>query len=448
MQSSNAFDHVWMPFTWYQDMIDCPPLVISRGSGIHVFDNKGRHYIDAVGSWWVSSFGHNHPAISAAIKKQLDSIEHILMAGFISEPALRLSHLVSDLLPRPLNRIFYSDDGSTAVEVALKIALQYHALRKSQACEFVALGGSYHGDTLGAMSVSNIPSYHTLFHDRFRSQHCVSSPYCYRCPAGKCAATCDAECMAPLERLLDKRRGHIAACIFEPMVQGAVGMRVYPAKTLKRIFSLCKQYGVLTIADEVATGFGRTGKMFACEHTDEVPDIICLAKGLTGGYVPMGVTAVTEQIFEEFKGGFGSDRILYHGHSFTGNPLAAAAGCATMELLHDHAIPSSIGPLIERFKAEIEQFRSYDVAGDVRSIGLIGAIELVSDRRTKEPFSPSRRFAYSVARRALNHGLLVRPLGEVIYFIPAFIITEDQMGDMFSRLHLALKEELDACPAA
>jgi adenosylmethionine-8-amino-7-oxononanoate aminotransferase len=232
------------------------------------------------------------------------------------------------------------------------------------------------------------------------------------------------------------------------MVQGAVGMRVYPAKTLKRIFSLCKQYGVLTIADEVATGFGRTGKMFACEYTDEVPDIICLAKGLTGGYVPMGVTAVTEQIFEEFKGGFGSDRILYHGHSFTGNPLAAAAGCATMELLHDHAIPSSIGPLIERFKAEIEQFRSYDVAGDVRSIGLIGAIELVSDRRTKEPFSPSRRFAYSVARRALNHGLLVRPLGEVIYFIPAFIITEDQMGDMFNRLHLALKEELDACPAA
>ena len=448
MQSSNAFDHVWMPFTWYQDMIDRPPLIISRGSGIHVFDNTGRHYIDAVGSWWVSSFGHNHPAISSAIKKQLDSIEHILMAGFISEPALRLSHLVSGLLPRPLNRIFYSDDGSTAVEVALKIALQYHALRKNKACEFVALGGSYHGDTLGAMSVSNIPSHHTLFHERFCRQHSVSSPYCYRCPAGKYAETCDAECMAPLERLLAESRGHIAACIFEPMVQGAAGMRVYPAKTLKRIFSLCKQYEVLTIADEVATGFGRTGKMFACEHTDEVPDIICLAKGLTGGYVPMGVTAVKEHIFEEFKGGFGSDRILYHGHSFTGNPLAAAAGCATMELLRDHAIPLSLGPLIERFKTELEQFRSYDVAGDVRSIGLIGAIELVSDRRTKEPFQPSRRFAHSVARRALGHGLLVRPLGEVIYFIPAFIITEDQMSDMFSRLHLALKEELNARPAA
>jgi adenosylmethionine-8-amino-7-oxononanoate aminotransferase len=448
MQSSNEFDHVWMPFTWYQDMIDFPPLVISRGKGIHVSDSAGQEYIDAVGSWWVSSFGHNHPVISAAIKKQLDAIEHILMAGFISEPALRLSHLVGELLPRPLCRIFYSDDGSTSVEVALKIALQYHALRKSQACEFVALGGSYHGDTLGAMSVSNIPAYHDLFHERFRGHRSVASPYCYRCPAGKCADTCEAECMAPLERLLDERRGKIAACIFEPMIQGAAGMRVYPAKTLKRIFSLCRRYGVLTIADEVATGFGRTGKLFACEHADEVPDIICLAKGLTGGYVPMGITAVTDQVFDEFKGGFGSDRILCHGHSFTGNPLAAAAACATMELLQKHNIPLSLAPKIERFKAELERFRSYDVVGDVRSIGLIGAIELVRDRTTKEPFPPSRRFAYSVARRALNHGLLIRPLGEVLYFIPAFIITEGQISDMFDRLHLTLKEELNVVTTA
>jgi adenosylmethionine-8-amino-7-oxononanoate aminotransferase len=447
MRSSNVFDHIWMPFTWFQDQNDYPPRVIVRGSGIHVFDERGRQYIDAVGSWWVSSFGHNHPAIAEAIKSQIDNIEHILMAGFISEPTLRLSHLLTGLLPPALNRIFYSDDGSTAVEVALKMALQYHALRKSQASEFVGLGGAYHGDTLGAVSVSDIPSYHALFHSRFRKHHSVFSPYCYRCPAGAEAATCGAECMDPLERLFETRHDKIAACIFEPMLQGAAGMRVYPVKVLKRIFSLCRKFNIVTIADEVATGFGRTGKLFACEHADEVPDIICLAKGLTGGYVPMGVTAVKEHIFKEFKGGFGSDRILYHGHSFTGNPLASAAACATMELIRSHDVPRSLSPLIERLKAGLEGFRKYQVVGDVRSIGMIGAIEFVKDRATKEPFGPSRRFAFSIARRALDHGLLVRPLGEVIYFIPAFIITGGQIDDLFARLHLAVQEELDASPA-
>jgi adenosylmethionine---8-amino-7-oxononanoate aminotransferase len=447
MHSTSAFEHVWMPFSWYQDMADFPPRIITRGSGIHVFDTEGRSYIDAVGSWWVSSFGHNHPAISAAIKKQLDSLEHILMAGFISEPALRLSHLLAGLLPSPLSRIFYSDDGSTAVEVALKIALQYHALRKSKAREFVALDGSYHGDTLGAMSVSNIPAYHTLFHERFKKQHAADSPYCYRCAAGKDPATCGAECMVSLERLLEMRRGNIAACIFEPMVQGAAGMRVYPAKVLKRIFEICRHYKVLTIADEVATGFGRTGKLFACEHGGEIPDIICLAKGLTGGYVPMGVTAVTDRIFEEFKGGFGSGRILHHGHSFTGNPLAAAAACASMELIGSHSIPASLEPLISRFSAGLERFRGHRVVGDIRSIGMIGALEFVKDRRTREPFPAERRFAFTIAQKALDHGLLVRPLGDVIYFIPAFIITTDQIDDMFSRLHRAIEEVGDAASA-
>jgi len=447
MPSSNAFDRLWMPFTCYRDTVDYPPVVIDRGSGVYVYDKAGRELIDGVGSWWVSIFGHCHPHITAAVKNQLDKIEHILMAGFISEPALRLSHLLGDLLPKELTRIFYSDDGSTAVEVALKIALQYHALRGNAACEFVGLGSGYHGDTLGAMSVSNIPAYHSLFHERFKKHHSVDSPYCYRCPKGKQPLTCSAECMDSLEAVFKERHDKIAACIFEPMVQGAAGMRVYPAKVLKRIFSLCEQYDILTIADEVAVGFGRTGKLFACEHAGKTPDIICLAKGLTGGYLPMGATAVKEHIFEEFKGGPGSDRILFHGHSFTGNPLAAAAACASMELIREFDIPASLDKSISSFKKGLESFREYAVVGDVRSIGLIGAIEFVKDKKTKDPFPASDRFAFTIARKALEHGLLVRPLGDVLYFIPAFIITGEQIDAMFSILHRSIKDILNARPA-
>jgi adenosylmethionine---8-amino-7-oxononanoate aminotransferase len=447
MTDKNLFDKLWMPFTYYQDTLDCPPVVIERGKGIYVYDKAGREIIDGVGSWWVSIFGHCHPLITAAVKEQLDKIEHILMAGFVSEPALRLSHLLAGLLPRELTRIFYSDDGSTAVEVALKIAIQYHALRGSNACEFVGLGSGYHGDTLGAISVSTIPTYHSLFHERFKKNHSVDSPYCYRCPQGKQPLTCNAECMDSLETIFEEHRGSIAACIFEPMVQGAAGMRVYPAKALKKIFALCEQYNILTIADEVAVGFGRTGKLFACEHAQRVPDIICLAKGLTGGYLPMGVTAVKEHIFEEFKGGPGSGRILCHGHSFTGNPLAAAAACASMALIRDLDIPASLDKLIGRFKNGLESFREYAVVGDVRSIGLIGAIEFVRDNKSKEPFPASYRFALSVVRKALEHGLLVRPLGDVLYFIPAFIITGEQVDAMFSILHQSIKDVLHARPA-
>jgi adenosylmethionine-8-amino-7-oxononanoate aminotransferase len=444
MSTTPDLGRIWMPFTYYQDTLDYPPVVIERGKGIYIYDKSGREFIDGVGSWWTSIFGHCHPRITAAVKEQLDKIEHVLMAGFVSEPALRLSHLLGGLLPKALTRIFYSDDGSTAVEVALKIALQYHALRGSRACAFVGLGGGYHGDTLGAVSVSGIPDFHWLFHDRFKKHHLTDAPYCYRCPKGRNLQTCHSECMDSLEEILSKRREKIAACVFEPIVQGAAGMRVYPAKVLKRIFSLCEEYKILTIADEVFTGFGRTGKLFACEHAQRVPDIVCCAKGLTGGYLPMGVTAVKEHIFAEFKGAFGSDRIFCHGHSFTGNPLAAAAACASMELLRELDIPASLDKVTACFRKGIENFREYPVVGDVRSIGLIGAIEFVKDKKSKEPFPGADRFAFTIARKALDHGLLIRPLGDVLYFIPAFIISDEQLGAMFSILHQSLEEVLDA----
>jgi adenosylmethionine---8-amino-7-oxononanoate aminotransferase len=444
MSESDQFKRLWMPFTYYQDQLEHPPVVIERGEGLYLYDREGRRYIDAIGSWWVTIFGHNHPAITAAVKRQLDKIEHVMMAGFVSEPGLRLSQLLGELLPAPLSRIFYSDDGSTAVEVAMKIALQYHALRSSDRCEFVGLGGAYHGDTLGAMSVGDMPGYHGLFHERFKKHHAVDSPYCYRCPRGKEAATCSSECMDSLERLFTERNEKIAACIFEPMVQGAAGMRIYPVKALERIFSLCERFKILTIADEVATGFGRTGKLFACEHAGRVPDIICLAKGLSGGYLPMGATAVQEHVFEEFRGGYGSERILNHGHSFTGNPLAASAGCAAMELIMRYNIPASLDKIAAYFRKQLLGFDKFDCVGDIRSIGFIGALELVKDRAAKTPFLKEERIAGRISNRALELGLLVRPLGDVLYFMPPYITAENDIDEMFSILERAIGEIVGA----
>jgi adenosylmethionine-8-amino-7-oxononanoate aminotransferase len=423
-------------------MRDFPPRVIERGEGMYLFDSAGRRYLDAVGSWWVSTLGHNHPRITAAVKGQLDKLEHVLMAGFVSQPALHLSNLLASMLPKALTRIFYSDDGSTAVEVALKIALQYWAAKGENRVSFVSLTGGYHGDTLGAMSVGDIPSYHELFHRTFKSHYYADAPYCYRCPCGRDKDTCAAECMESLERILAEKGETIAACIFEPIVQGAAGMRVYPAKVLARLFAACRKYGALTIADEVATGFGRTGTLFACEHAGVVPDIMCLAKGLTGGYLPMAATVTAEDVYREFCGDFRAAKELAHGHSFTGNPLAAAAACETLAIMKEQDIPQSFAAKAALFRKRLEAFREIEEIGDVRSVGMIGALELVADRNSKQPFAQEKRVAFRIAQKALEKGLLIRPLGNVVYFVPAYVITEEQIGEMLGAAELAIKEVL------
>jgi adenosylmethionine-8-amino-7-oxononanoate aminotransferase len=438
-------DNLWMPFTYHKDLADNPPIIIQRGSGIYVYDTDGKKYIDAIGSWWTSIFGHNHPEITAAVKKQLDQIEHVMMAGFITEPTLNLSRLLSEILPKGMSRIFYSDDGSTAVEVALKIALQYHALRNNKRSGFISFDGGYHGDTLGAMSVGSIPMYHALFHERFKKQHFAMSPYCYRCPVQCKPESCSAECMDSLKDLLESMGDQIAACIFEPMVQGAVGMRIYPAKVLKRIFSLCRQFDILTIADEVAMGLGRTGTMFACDHANEIPDIMCLAKGLTGGYMPLSATIVKESIYQEFQGDFTSDRIFNHGHTFTGNPLASSAACAAVGLLKKYDIPHSLQEKSARLQQLLETFRKYHFTGDIRSLGMVGAIELVKDQTTKEKLDPAWRLPYKISQKALEYGCIVRPLGDILYFMPPLTITIPEMETMIYLTEMAMKDTIDEC---
>ncbi|HUI90966.1 MAG TPA: adenosylmethionine--8-amino-7-oxononanoate transaminase [Chitinivibrionales bacterium] len=438
----NTFDHLWFPFTCSQDIEKFPPRVIERGQGVYLYDAKGERYLDAIGSWWVSNLGHGHPRITAAVKKQLDKLEHVLMAGFIAKPALELSRLLAPMLPKGLTRIFYSDDGSTAVEVALKIALQYWAAQGKRRALFVSLAGGYHGDTLGAMSVGDIPAYHSLFHGRFKSQLYTDAPYCYRCPCGKMKETCAAECMTSLEKILAAKGESVAACVFEPMVQGAAGMRIYPAKVLKRIAASCKKYGVLTIADEVFTGFGRTGKLFACEHAGIIPDVMCLAKGLTGGYLPMAATVTNEKIYAAFCGDFRSGRELAHGHSFTGNPLAAAAACEALSIIKEEKIPQSLVSKAAFFRKKLELFDEIEEVGDIRSIGMIAALELVADRKTKKPLPVGKRIPFRIAQKALDKGLLIRPLGNVLYFVPAYIITEDEIEFMMSVTQKSIKEIL------
>jgi adenosylmethionine-8-amino-7-oxononanoate aminotransferase len=441
----NHLQHLWFPFTYSQDTLDYPPVVIERGKGVYLYDQKGKKYIDAISSWWVNTLGHNNPEISRAVRDQVKKLEHVLMAGFVSEPALEVSRQLTEFLPSRLTRYFYSDNGSTAVEVALKMALQYWQLKgKSGKKEFVSLSGAYHGDTLGAMSVGMIPDYHSLFHRLFKKQHYTDSPYCYRCPVGKKKETCSAECMDSLESILQGKSEKIAACIFEPLVQGAAGMRIYPSRVLKRIFSLCEKYDVLTIADEVATGFGRTGKRFACEHVRKTPDIMCVAKGLTGGYLPMSVTAVKESIFQEFCGDHLSGKIFYHGHSFTGNPLSAAAASAALTIMKRDNIPESLQEITAYFQNRLQEFSSLQAVGDVRSIGLIGAIELVADRTTKRKFPAKLRIPFRIARRAVEYGVLIRPLGNVLYFMPPYIITKSEIDTVFSITRQAIEDVVNA----
>jgi adenosylmethionine---8-amino-7-oxononanoate aminotransferase len=426
----NSFDNLWFPFTASEDIATFAPLVIARGEGMYLFDCNGKRYMDAIGSWWVSVLGHNHPRITSAIKSQIDKLEHVLMSGSVADVTLKLTGLLASMVPEGLTRIFFSDDGSTSVEVALKMALQYWGNKGVDKTRFISLSTAYHGDTLGAVSVGNIPAFHGFFHSRFKEFDYAHSPYCYRCPCGKDQSNCSAQCMDSLEALLLEKADTVAGCIFEPMVQGASGMRVYPAKALKKIFDLCKSYNVLAIADEVATGFGRTGKLFACEHAGVTPDIMCVAKGLTGGYIPMAATIAKEEIYREFCGDVTSGRALMHGHTFTGNPLAAAAAFETLSILKEQNIPASLSQKINFFRTTLEKFRNLEIVGDVRSIGMIGAIELVKNRETKEKLPFEKRIAFHIAQEAIENGVLIRPLGDVIYFIPAYTISEKEIGTM------------------
>lgn len=426
---------LWYPFTQMQGLRGDDLLYVRRGEGNYLVDEANRHYFDAISSMWVNLFGHSRREITEAIKDQATLLPHTSIFGQTHAPALELAARLVEVAPPGLEHVFFSDDGSTAVEAALKMAFQYWQQASDARpgrTRFVALEHGYHGDTLGAVSVGDIEHFHRLYRPLLMDVMRSPSPYCYRCSLRKEASTCSMECVATLDQLLSTHVSEVAAVIVEPLVQAAAGMIVHPAGCLKRIAETCRRYDVFLIADEVAVGFGRTGNLFACQGEDVTPDILCLGKGLTGGYLPMAATMTTDRVYRGFLAPHQEQKTFFHGHSYTGNPLAAAAALASLEIFSTDDVLRSMQPRIAHLSRRLQELRGLEHVGDVRQCGFIVGIELVRDRATREPFAWSDRVGLRVSEKARQRGVILRPLGHVIYYFLPLTTTADEIDHLVS----------------
>ena len=422
-------DHVWHPFTPVPVEGGEPALVIDRAEGCYLIDIDGNRYLDGVSSMWCNVHGHRVPELDEAIRDQLDQVAHSTLLGLTNVPAVRLARELVAVAPPGLTRVFYSDDGATAVEVALKMAFQYWRQCESpqpQKTKYLALQSAYHGDTLGDVSIGDVARFHRLFGPLLFPVLRAPSPYCYRCPLGLERSSCRIDCVEQLARMVEENASELAAVIVEPLVQGAAGMITAPEGYLRRVREVTKANNVLLIADEVAVGFGRTGKLFACEHEGVTPDFLCLAKGLTGGYLPMAATLTTEEIFRAFQGEPHEGRAFFHGHTYTGNPLAAAVALASLQML-TFPVLDSLPRKIEKLTAGLKRLAELPCVGEVRQRGLMAGIELVADRATKRPFAPELRMGARVCRAARERGVILRPLGDVVVVMPPLAIDAEAL---------------------
>ncbi len=421
---------VWHAFT---QMAGYEPLFIERGQGCRLFDIDGREYIDAVSSLWCNLHGHRHPAIDAAVRSQLDRIAHTTSLGASNSTTTTLARRLVELAPTGLNHVFFSDDGATAVEVALKLAFQYWRQRpdpRPGKTAYLALGDAYHGDTLGGVSVGGVERFQAMFAPLLFEVVRITAPQTHRLPPGIAAGKALDHYVDELENALRQHHGRLAAMIIEPLVQGAAGMIVHPPGYLSAARELCSRYGVLLIADEVAVGFGRTGRMFACQHEDVTPDLLCLAKGLTGGYLPMAATLATDEIWQAFLGRHEESKQFFHGHTYGGNPLAAAAALASLEVFETQRVLAGLPPKIARLEEHLGRLARLAHVGSVRQRGLIAAVELVSDRSTQAPFDGRERRGWQVCQHARGRGVLLRPLGDVIVVMPPLAISLDELDQI------------------
>jgi adenosylmethionine-8-amino-7-oxononanoate aminotransferase len=423
-------DHVWHPFTPVPQGGGEPALVIERAEGCHLIDAEGRRYIDGVSSMWCNVHGHRVPELDAALREQLDRVAHSTMLGLANVPATVLARRLVELAPPGLTRVFYSDDGATAVEVALKMAFQYWRQcpePRPGKTKFLALQSAYHGDTLGDVSVGDVARFHRLFGPLLFPTIKAPAPYCYRCPLGLERTSCRIDCVEKLASLVEQHAGELVAVVVEPLVQGAAGMITAPAGYLRRVREVTQQHGVLLIADEVATGFGRTGTLFACQQEGVTPDFLCLAKGLTGGYLPLAATLTTEEVFRAFTGTPDQGRAFYHGHTYTGNPLGAAVALASLDLLEGRVL-AELPRKAARLRAGLERIAALPCVGEVRQCGLMAGIELVADRATKAPFPAAKRVGARACRLARERGVLLRPLGDVVVVMPPLAVDESLLA--------------------
>ena len=421
---------LWHPFTQMRDYGRIPPLIIEEGKGSYLKDIYGRWYLDGVSSLWVNVHGHRKREIDEAIIQQVRKVSHSTLLGISNVPAIELAEQLVKIAPLGLSKVFYSDNGSTAVEVALKMAFQFwrqSSKKDSKKKKFISLKNGYHGDTIGSVSVGGIDLFHEIYRPLLFPTLKVESPYCYRCPIHRTFPQCGIECLNLLEKTMKTHRSGVAAFILEPMVQGAGGMIVFPKGYLKEARFLCNKYHILMIADEVATGFGRTGKMFACEHEKVSPDLMAMSKGISAGYLPLAATLTTEEIYQAFLGEAQELGTFYHGHSYTGNPLACRAALASLELFKKERILEALPSKIQCLKRELQRFYQIPAVGDIRQKGLIVGIELVVDRKKKTPFPIEANIGTRIVLEARKRGVIIRPLGDVMVLMPPLSTTEEEL---------------------
>jgi adenosylmethionine-8-amino-7-oxononanoate aminotransferase len=428
----NAPLRIWHPFT--NTRLDPPPIPVEKAQGVYLHTTDGRKIIDAISSWWVNLHGHANLRIAAAIAEQGRKLEQVILAGFTHDSAEELAERLRKWVPGGLTHLFFSDDGSTAVEVALKLAAQYFQnIGRVEKTEIVALAHGYHGDTAGAMSVSDESPFTEPFRSMRYPVHRVHSAYCYRCPVGLKRESCHIECSRQLENLLGERGERIAAVIVEPLLQGAGGMIVHPVEFLQNVRAACSKHDVLLIADEVLTGFGRTGKMFACGLANIEPDLMCVSKGITGGFMTMGVTLCTHRVEAAFRS---ENRLhtFYHGHSYTGNALACAAANENLRIFDDEPVFDRINTIAHIHSERLGLLRTRHQVGDTRQLGTMGALEL----RVEDPgyLSSLRPKLYGFF---LERGVLLRPLGNVVYVLPPYVIEPRELHRVYDVIEEAIE---------
>ncbi|MGH8149115.1 MAG: adenosylmethionine--8-amino-7-oxononanoate transaminase [Steroidobacteraceae bacterium] len=424
--------HVWHPCTQMKDHERNVPMIpIRRGEGVWLEDFEGRRYLDAVSSWWVNLFGHANPRINEAVRAQLEQLEHVILAGFTHEPIIDLSEQLVALAPAGLSRCFYADNGSSAVEVALKMS--FHYWRNSGRAgkrRFITLSNSYHGETLGALAVGNVELYKSIYQPLLMDVITVPSPDCFEREPGESWAEHSRRMFSHMEEALARHASETAAVIVEPLVQCAGGMRMYDPVYLALLRAACDRHEVHLIADEIAVGFGRTGTMFACEQAGIRPDLLCLSKGLTAGYLPLSTVMTTEPVYAAFYDEYTRLTAFLHSHSYTGNALACAAARACLAIFREDRVIERNRALAAHLAERIRPLADHPHVAEVRECGMIAAVELARDKASRTPYPWQERRGLAVYRHGLERGVLLRPIGNVIYFMPPYVITPAQIDSM------------------
>jgi len=437
--------YLWHPFTQMADWQKEEVLVIERAEGVYLIDTEGKRYLDGVSSLWCNVHGHRVSEIDRAIRDQLKQVAHSTFLGLSNIPAVELAEELISLAPRGLTRVFYSDSGSEAVEIALKMAYQYwQQTGEKKKTKFARLTNAYHGDTLGAVSVGGIELFHAIYRPLLFETFEIPAPYVYRWPSGDGKflkpEKVSEEALDLMESVFKKHSSEIAALVMEPLMQGAAGMIDQPKGYISAVRNLTRRYNILLLFDEVATGFGRTGKMFASDHEDVTPDLMAAAKGLTGGYLPLAVTLATEKIYGGFLGRYEEHKTFFHGHTYTANLLACRAALANLELFRKKKVLEKLQGKIDSLKERLKAFRDLPHVGDVRQVGFMVGIELVEDRKTKRPYSPQQKIGIRVVREARRKGVILRPLGNVIVLMPPLGISKRELGELVNKTYESIRE--------